>query len=151
MANIELKCLKKVNLLHSKFTKEKKSPFIIYAGFESSLEPGNNEEQNPEKPYTNKCQKKIACSYGNKLVWVDDNFNKHFKTCLGIYSVENFINNVIEKSKYCSGVMKKHFNKELVMTKEDNGNFKNYIKCWICDNDNIDDVKVRDHCHKTGK
>ena len=47
--------------------------------------------------------------------------------------------------------MKKHFNKELVMTKEDNGNFKNYIKCWICDNDNIDDVKVRDHCHKTGK
>ena len=48
-------------------------------------------------------------------------------------------------------MMKKHFNKELVMTKEDNGNFKNYIKCWICDNDNIDDVKVRDHCHKTGK
>ena len=44
--------------------------------------------------------------------------------------------------------MKKIFNKELVMTKEDNENFKNSSKCWICDNDCVDnDVKVRDHCH----
>ena len=42
--------------------------------------------------------------------------------------------------------MKKQFNKELVMTKEDNEDFE------ICDNDYIDgDVKVRDHCHITGK
>ena len=48
--------------------------------------------------------------------------------------------------------MKKHFDKELVMTKEDNGNFKNSSKCWICDNYYIDnDVKVRDHCYITGK
>ena len=41
--------------------------------------------------------------------------------------------------------MKKHFNKKLVMTKEDNEDFKNSTKCWICDNDYIDtDVKVRD-------
>ena len=34
---------------------------------------------------------------------------------------------------------------------EDNENFKNSIKCWICDNDYIyyiyNDVKVRDNCH----
>ena len=47
--------------------------------------------------------------------------------------------------------MKKHFNKELVMTKEDNENFTNSTKCWICDNDTDNDVKVRDHCHITGK
>ena len=57
-----------------------------------------------------------------------------------------------EESKYCSDVMKKHFNKELVMTKEDNEDFKNSTKCWICDNDFIAaDIKVRDHCHITGK
>ena len=57
-----------------------------------------------------------------------------------------------EKSKYCSDVMRKYFNKELVMTKEGNEDFKNSTKCWICDNDYIDkDVKVRDHCHITGK
>ena len=38
------------------------------------------------------------------------------------------------------------------MTEEDNEDFKNSAKCWICDNDFIDnDVKVRDHCHITRK
>ena len=50
---------------------------------------------------------------------------------------------MIEESKYCNEVMKKHFNKELVMTIEHNEDFKNSTKCWICDNDYIDtDVKV---------
>ena len=49
-------------------------------------------------------------------------------------------------------MIKKHFNKECVMIKEDNEDFENSTKCWICDNDYIDtDVKVRDHCHITGK
>ena len=48
--------------------------------------------------------------------------------------------------------MKRHFNKELVMTKKDNEDFKNSNKCWICANTYVDgDVKVRDHCHATGK
>ena len=48
---------------------------------------------------------------------------------------------MIEETKYCSDVMKKHFNKEFVMT-----------KCWIRDNNFIDNnVKVIDHCHITGK
>ena len=35
---------------------------------------------------------------------------------------------------------------------EGNEDFKNSTKCWICDNDYINtDVKVRDHCHITGK
>ena len=47
---------------------------------------------------------------------------------------------------------KNHFKKELAMTKEDSEDFKNSTKCWICDNGYIDkDVKLRDHCHITGK
>ena len=46
---------------------------------------------------------------------------------------------------------KKYFNKELVITKEDNEDFKNFTKCCICDNDYVDNVKVRDRCHITGK
>ena len=38
------------------------------------------------------------------------------------------------------------------MTKKDNEAFKNSTKCWICDNEYVDgDVKVRGHCHVTGK
>ena len=59
---------------------------------------------------------------------------------------------MIEESKYCSDVMKKHFNKELVMTKEDNESLNKPTKCWICHNDYTDiDFKVRVHCYITGK
>ena len=53
-------------------------------------------------------------------------------------NLRQFIDSMIEESKYCSDVMKKHFNKELEMTKEDNEDFKNSTKCWICDNDYVD-------------
>ena len=72
------------------------------------------------------------------MCWADDQFGKPFKTYLGKHVVYNFINNMVEESKYCSDVMKKHFNKELVMTNKDNENFKSSTKCWICDNDYID-------------
>ena len=58
---------------------------------------------------------------------------------------------MIEESNYWSDVMKKHFDKELVVTKEDK-DFENFVKWWICDNDYVDhDVKVRDHYRITGK
>ena len=82
----------------------------------------------------------------------NDKFSKSFKTYLGKDAVYNFINSMIEESKCCNEMMKKHFNKELAMTKEDNEDFKNSTKCWICDTDYIDtDVKVREQCHITGK
>ena len=91
---------------------------MIYADFESILVPEDNGKPNPEESYTHKYQKHTACSYGYKLVCVDDKFSKHFKTYLGKASVYIFIDSMIEESKYCSDVMKKHFNKELVMTKK---------------------------------
>ena len=46
--------------------------------------------------------------------------------------------------------MEKSFKKKLVTTKEDDEDFEN--ECWICDNDYVDgDVKVRNHCHISGK
>ena len=89
-----------------------KSPFIIYTDFEIFLVPEDNGKQNPEKAYTNKYQKYIACSYGFKVVCVDDKFSKSFKTYLGKDVVYNFINNMIEESEYCIEVIKKHFNKK---------------------------------------
>ena len=38
------------------------------------------------------------------------------------------------------------------MTKEDKEDFKNFIKCWICGNNDVHtDMEVSDHCHITGK
>ena len=48
--------------------------------------------------------------------------------------------------------MKKHFNKNLIMTEEEEHLFQQSNSCWICKKliDN-DEEKVRDHCHVTGK
>ena len=81
-----------------------------YADFQSILAPKVNGKQNPEDSYISKCQKHVACSYGGyKLVYVDDEFSKHFKPCLGQDFVYNFINSMIEESKYCTNMMKKTF------------------------------------------
>ena len=57
--------------------------------------------------------------YGYKLVSVDDKFSKPFKTYLDKDAVY-FINSMIKESKYCIDIRKRHFIKELVMTKEGN-------------------------------
>ena len=52
---------------------------------------------------------------------------------------------MVEESKYCSEVIKTYFKKQLRLK-----DIKNSIKCWISDNDYVDnDVKVTDHCHIT--
>ena len=49
-------------------------------------------------------------------------------------------------------MIKKHFNKNLVRSAEDEQIFQLSNKCWICDKlFDIRDNKVRDHCHITGK
>ena len=79
---------------------------MIYEDFESILLPEDNWKQNPEESYTNKYQKHIACSYGYKLVCIDDKLSKSFKTYLGKDTVYNFNSCIITESKYCSEMMK---------------------------------------------
>ena len=69
-----------------------------YADVESILLPEDNEKESQEESYTNKYQKHIACSYGYKLVYVDDKFSKLFKTYLGEDVVYNFNKSMIEES-----------------------------------------------------
>ena len=46
-----------------------------------------------------------------------------FKSYLGEGPVYNSISSMIKESVYCSNIMKKYFNKELVMIKKDNEDF----------------------------
>ena len=45
--------------------------------------------------------------------------------------------------------MKKHFNKDLILIYEEE-QFQSSKVCWICEQ-LIEDKKVRDRCHITGK
>ena len=48
--------------------------------------------------------------------------------------------------------MKKHFNKNLIMSKKEEEQSQSSKTCWICEKlTNNHDEKVRDDCHVTGK
>ena len=39
---------------------------------------------------------------------------------------------MLKEEKYCYNMLKKHFNKELVITEEEKESFKNEKSCHIC-------------------
>ena len=55
----------------------------------------------------------MACSYGYKLVSVDDKSSKRCKSYLGEDALCNFMNSMIEESKFYTDIMEKLFNKIL--------------------------------------
>ena len=83
---------------------------------------------------------------------VDDEFSKDIVFYRGKNAVFKFIQCIFKEYDYFRGVMKKHFNKNLVMTAEENEEFQRSNICWICEKlIEIGDNKVRDHCHVTAK
>ena len=98
--------------------------------------------------YISKYQDHIPCSFAYKLVCVDDKFSKDVVLYRGKNAVYKFIQCILKEYDYCRRVIKKHFNKNLVMTAEENEEFEKSNICWIFGKlINIGDQKVRDHCH----
>ena len=50
----------------------------------------------------------------------------------GKNAVLKFMKCIFKENGYCRSVMRKHFNKNLVMTAEENEKFERYNNCWIC-------------------
>ena len=98
-----------------------------------------------------KYQDHIPCSFTYKLVCVDDKFNKSIVAFRGENTAYEFIKAILKEYQYCKKVMKKHFNRNLIMSEEEE-QFRSSNTCWICEKlVDDDDEKVRDHCHATGK
>ena len=58
-----------------------------------------------------------------------------------------FIKSILKEYEYCKKVMKKHFNKNLIMSEEEE-QFQSSNICWICKRlINDHDEKVRDSSH----
>ena len=66
--------------------------------------------------------------------------------------IYKFVEQILKEYDYCNEVMRKYFNKNLVMSFDEEEIFQLSNKCWICDKlFDAGDEKVRDHCHITGK
>ena len=140
-------------LKYNNFHKQQPVSFVIYADFEAITEKISGCQPNNNKSYTEAYQKHTDCGYGYKVVCCyDDKYSKPTKTYRGKKAVYKFMEAMLDEVKYCKKVAKKEFNKPLRMTKEDEKEFQKAKECHICNKKYInEDIKVRDHCHITGK
>ena len=51
-------------------------------------------------PNTKKCRDNIVCSYGYKLISVDDQYSKPYKTYLGDDPIDKYLNDMIKQKEY---------------------------------------------------
>ena len=128
-------------------------PFVIYADFEAIVEKIHGVKNNPGTSYTDTYQKHKDCSYACKVVCCyDDQYSKPIELSRGPNAVYKFLEKMLEEEKWCQETLKKHFNKQLEMTKADEKNFSSADSCHICGiKYKSCDISVRDHCHITGK
>ena len=135
------------------FLYSERAPFAVYADFESILKPLDTYETDPNKSYTMKYQEHEPVSF----VYYIKSFNENvYKSKLRTYIKENpedpdtvdvFINWLEEDVKIISELG----NEKMVITKEEEEQFKQASNCWICHKKlNLED-RVRDHCHYTGR
>ena len=63
--------------------------------------------------------------------------------------IENLLK---EQKEIKKKIIKQNFNKEMIIPKKEQNDFKNAQSCHICNKEyNNEDVLVRDNCHVTGK
>ena len=109
-------------------------PFVIYADFEAITEKVDSCQPNNDKSYTEAYQNHKDCGYGYKVVCCyDDKYSKPVQIYRGENAVYKFMENMLEEVNWCKSKMKKHFNKPLKMTKENETDFQKAAKCHICD------------------
>ena len=149
-------------LKFNNFHKQLPVPFVIYADFEAITKKvriqscEQSEEMKKDKDrrsYTKAYQTHEDCGYGYEVVCCyKKEYSKPIKTYRGENAVYKFMEKMLFEVEYFKAVVKKRFNKPLVMTEDDETCFKLMEKCSICGNKYTDkDVQVRDHCHITGK
>ena len=131
-----------------KYFKQLPVPFKIYADFECNLR--NLEIY--EGSCTNKYYDHVPCSYAFKVVCNDNRFSKPVVVYRGENAAYGFFKAILEEYKYCKKVMKEHFNKNLIMSEEEEYLIQQSNRCWIYKKIiNDDNERARDHCHITSK
>ena len=111
-------------------------PIRVYADFECINQPQN---------IPNVLFKQIPISVG---YYVISPFGNYYYSYFGTDCTKWFVNRMLTLEKIASNYFKT--NLELEMSQEEEVQFEQAEECWLCENP-LDDTKVRDHDHLTGK
>lgn len=131
----------KPRLKHVINYKQSRFPVCIVADFEACM----NEEN-----------KHVACSYGYYIV-TDPGFPiQHNKLITKYGTPKDFIDELLEKTKpimkHLYNPMFKNVDVKTLLSEDEEKQYQESIECYLCNKKyNTDDIKVRDHCHYTGK
>ena len=124
-------------------------PFVIYADFECRLEKvdirkGDKTTQTQIHKSSGYCLQfvsRVDPSESRTIQYTaktdDENVALHF-----IRTVTDLVYDI--GKKYAE-------DRPMLITVEEQESFNNATRCWICNNDFVDDDKERGHCHFTGK
>ena len=116
------------------------------------FESVNSDIINNDISYTRNYKDHIPCNFAYNVLCVDNKYSKKIILYRGKDAVNKFIKSILNEYNYCKKIIRKYFNKNLIMSAEENELFELTNICWICNKliENTDN-KVRDHCHITGK
>ncbi|CAH1101722.1 unnamed protein product [Psylliodes chrysocephalus] len=156
--SVELKKDKRGNyvpeniLKFQNYDKQLRVPFVIYADFESILKPIDTCEPDPEKKFTIPTYQHEPYSFAYLIKCSFDNSLTKFVTFTGDNAGSDFVKRLEDDvltiyNTYLKDVVPMH-----QLSNDEIDDFNSSTICSICDEPFQDgDVKVRDHCHVTGK
>jgi hypothetical protein len=144
-------------LYFNNYSKMMKFPFVIYADFESVLITKHLTKENINNK-TRIINNHIPCGYSMIVIENEDNiyYNTYYR---GIDCIENFLVQLKRISQIISNMLAvKVVMNEL--TEDEQIAFENATHCYLCEKpfeeidfktEEFNNIKVRDHCHITGK
>ena len=123
----------------------RKVPYVIYADFESCLEPIATCEPDPEKSYTMNYQKHEANSFNALTVTNDGRYIS--KSYRGENATTKFLEYILRHTEELMSIPDKPMNP---LTDEQLQEFNASTSCPLCESIYSEkNPKVRDHCHTT--
>ena len=129
------------------YHKGERVPFMIYADTESLIKLIESCEPNPQNSYTKKYQKHEPISFSYYIKCFDDNV---FEPVLRSYTGEDAMQKFVEWLENDVKEIAKIPSKEMIFGKKEAEQYNKETKCWICKGE-LNNDKVRDHCHFTGR
>ena len=133
--------------------KKMRVPFVVYADFEAFTESISTCSPNDSSSYTKQYQRHKPCSFSYYIKCFDD---KIFPPLLRQYTIREEDENVgrvfVESlEKDIKEIYHKFkWKRNMRITKEEQKDFGKATVCHICEY-LLNDDKVRDHCHLTGR
>ena len=136
-------------LKYKNYHRSEKVPFIVYADLECYIKSMQSCDSNPESSYTKQYQKHEPSSFCYYIKCFDDEvYEPKLVSYTGEHAAQKFVDMLEEDIKKITNIPKK----KIIFGEKEEQQIDKETECWICNEKFVKgDVKVKDHCHFTGR